>query len=328
MEQTSTVAADVASQRSTARSKSDSAVIKLLPKLARAVQWKQFGDAAEVLNQAAALIADRYPAVAKSVCRQMPGAMEPKRLVARPDNLVTARVPRHGLKAVVVSEETAIECRGILDEHNRRDALAAFQLHPRHKILLSGPPGNGKTMLAEAFAHELDVPYLVAKPSGLLASYMGESGKNLSILMEYAASGPCVLFLDEFEGVGKHRGDNHDVGEIHRITNQLLLNMDELPAHVVFVCATNLNDMLDKAVVRRFDFHIELPAPTEPLRLELAKRELNPALTPGHDLLSMAPEVAKRASENLHQVVELCRQLRRQLALYGKAQLPTEKVSS
>jgi SpoVK/Ycf46/Vps4 family AAA+-type ATPase len=315
----SEVASEGTDRRGASRARSDSAVIKLLPKLARAVQWKQFGAAVEILNQAAELVADRYPAVARSVSKQMPGIMEPKRLVALPENLVTTRVPRHGLDAVVVNEATASECKMILDEHSRREALAAFKLEPRHKLLLSGPPGNGKTMLAEAFAHELDVPYLVAKPSGLLASYMGETGKNLTTLMDYAASGPCVLFFDEFEGVSKQRGVGQDVGEIHRVTNQLLVNMDELPSHVMFICATNLDDILDKAIVRRFDFHIQLPAPTEALRLQLAKRELDPALTPGHDLQYMATDVVRRASASLHQVAELCRQVRRQLALYGEA---------
>lgn len=208
----------------------------------------------------------------------------------------------------------------MLDEHARRTELATFRLEPRHKILISGPPGNGKTMLAEAFAFELNVPYLVAKPSGIMESYMGGTSKNLDKLVAYASSGPCVLFFDEFDGVSKQRGGHQDVGEIHRVTNQLLLCMDQLPSHVTFICATNLDEMIDKAVLRRFDFHLRLPAPSEELRLKLARQELHPDLTPGHDLTAMALQVAQTSQENLHGVAELCRRLRRQLAPYGSVE--------
>lgn len=300
-----------------------SAVVKMLPALARSLQWHNQQEASKLLGEAADKIEERYPAVAKSIRRQIPSRAQPTRLVARPDHLVALRNPRHGLDEVVVEESVALACRRILDEHARREDLAAFSLEPRHKVLLSGPPGNGKTMLAEALAKELDAPFLVMKPSGVMDSFLGKTERNLAEVMDYAATGPCVLFLDEFDGVGKQRGGNHDVGEMHRVANQLLLSMDQLPSHVVLIAATNLEHILDQAVRRRFDFHLEIRKPTVELRQELASRELDPARTPGHDLRVLVPKVATIASESLHAVVDLCRDLRRQVALYGKAELPT-----
>lgn len=309
-------------------SRVDAAMLKLLPKIAQALRWNQVSEASSTLRVIAEQLAQTHPAVAKSIDRQLPNALQPVRLVARPDSLVAMREPKHGFDAVVVTDDIAEQCKQIVDEHNRRETLATFSLQPRHKVLLYGPPGNGKTMLAEAFAFEMKVPYLIAKMSGIIDSHLGSTGRNIDTLMEYAASGPCVLFLDEFDGVSKNRDGGTDVGEMHRVTNQLLLSMQDLPSHVMLVCATNLDEMIDKAIRRRFDFHLDLARPNRELRLRLAHRELDPSLTPGHDLTEMAAQVADLAQANLHEVAELCRRLRRQLALYGKAQLPTAQTKA
>jgi SpoVK/Ycf46/Vps4 family AAA+-type ATPase len=314
-------AANAAARRKPAP-RADSAIFKSLPKIAQALRWNQVGDATTMLRGLAERLAETHPAVASSITKQLPNQLQPTRLTTRPDHLVAMREPKHGFDAVVVSADIAAQCAQIVDEHNRRETLAAFSLQPRHKVLLSGPPGNGKTMLAEAFAFEMKVPYLVAKTSGIIDSHLGTTGRNVDTLMDYAASGPCVLFLDEFEGVSKRRDSGMDVGEMHRITNQLLLSMQDLPSHVMLVCATNLDDMIDKAIRRRFDFHLDLARPSNDLRLKLALRELDPSLTPGHDLTAMAARVAALAETNLHEVAQLCRRLRRQLALYGQAELP------
>lgn len=197
--------------------------------------------------------------------------------------------------------------------------LAQFKLAPRHKILLYGPPGNGKTLLAEGLAKELDLPFLPVKYAGMIESYLGSTGKNLQSIFDYAATAPCVLFMDEFDGVAIDRGDSKDVGEIRRVTNQLLILLDRLPPTCMFVAATNADELLDRAIQRRFDFVLQLPAPTQDLRRRCAERELAPSMTPGHDITCHAEAVAELPLANLSGLVKLCQRIRRDLVLNSGA---------
>jgi len=300
----------------------ESAAIKLLPKLIEAARWNQVNRVSEISEQIAVVIEERQPAMARSIRRQSQGIPQ-QPPVAPPKDILELREPRHGFEAVVVPPSIAQECRSIVDEHARRDDLSRFALEPRHKVLLYGPPGNGKTMLAEALAFEMHVPFLVVRYGGLIESFLGATGRNLDKAMAYAATGPCVLFMDEFDGVGMDRSRTGDVGELRRVTNHLLIAIDRLPSHVILICATNALDLVDGALRRRFDFPIELPAPTEALRLRCAERELDPSITGGHDLRSLASKVAMHAPTNLSDVVQLCRRLRREVALHGADQLTT-----
>lgn len=155
------------------------------------------------------------------------------------------------------------ECRSLIEEHRRADLLRSFGLSPRHRVLLVGPPGNGKTSLAESLAHELMVPMLSIRYDGIMGSYVGETATRLRKVFDYARQRPCVLFFDEFETLGKERGDEHETGEIKRVVSALLLQIDRLPPHVVVVTATNHRELLDRAVWRRFQLRLELPLPTQ-----------------------------------------------------------------
>ena len=102
-----------------------------------------------------------------------------------------------------------------------------------------GSPGNGKTSLAEAIATELMVPFIVIRYETLIGSYLGETANRLKQIIDYAKTQRCVLFLDEFETVGKERGDTHETGEIKRVVSSLLLQFDDLPDYVVVIAASN-----------------------------------------------------------------------------------------
>ena len=107
-----------------------------------------------------------------------------------------------------------------------------------------------------------DGPFVVARYDGLIASYLGETASRLNKLFEYVRTRACVLFFDEFDTIGKERGDVHETGEIKRVVSSLLLQIDALPSHVVVVTATNHPELLDRAVWRRFQLRLELPRPT------------------------------------------------------------------
>ncbi|MGH9890892.1 MAG: AAA family ATPase [bacterium] len=180
--------------------------------------------------------------------------------------------PERRLDDLLLPEIVTKACREILEEHRRVDLLRAHNLEPRHRVLLVGPPGNGKTSLAEALATELANPLLVVRYESVIASYLGETAVRLSRLFEQVRSRRCVLFFDEFDVVGKERGDIHETGEIKRVVSSLLLQVDALPSHVVVVSATNHPELLDRAVWRRFQLRLDLPVPSSSLGQEWFRR--------------------------------------------------------
>ncbi len=172
--------------------------------------------------------------------------------------------PRRSLGEMILSETVLSACHELIEEHARREILRSHNLSPRHRLLLAGAPGNGKTTLAEAMANALMVPLIVARYDGLIGSYLGETASRLRRLFDFARSRACVLFFDEFDTLGKERGDVHETGEIKRVVSSLLMQIDSLPDHVFVITATNHPELLDKAVWRRFQVRLELSPPSKP----------------------------------------------------------------
>lgn len=170
--------------------------------------------------------------------------------------------PERNLGSLVLPEKIRTQLQELVEEQHRAELLHAHNLRARNRILLAGPPGNGKTTLAEALAFELMYPLVVIRYETLVGSYLGETSSRLKSVLDYARTQRCVLFFDEFETLGKERGDTHETGEIKRVVSTLLLQLDEMPDYVVVVAASNHPELLDKAVWRRFQLRIELPTPT------------------------------------------------------------------
>jgi SpoVK/Ycf46/Vps4 family AAA+-type ATPase len=169
--------------------------------------------------------------------------------------------PRQRLDDLVLSLPVRESGRQLVEEHIRADVLRAHGYEPRHRVLLSGPPGNGKTSFAEAIAEALSLPLFVVRYDTLIGSYLGETNARLRKLFDYVRTQPCVLFFDEFDAIGKERGDTHETGEIKRVVSFLLLQLDQLPSYVVVIAATNHAELLDRAVWRRFQARLSFPAP-------------------------------------------------------------------
>jgi len=170
--------------------------------------------------------------------------------------------PRRDLASLFLDAATQAACRELIEEQQRKDLLRSYGLEPRHRMLLSGPPGNGKTSVAEAIATELLSPLFVVRYEAVIGSFLGETSSRLKKLFDFVRTHQCVLFFDEFDTLGKERGDTHETGEIKRVVSSLLLQIDSLPTHVVVVTATNHAELLDRAVWRRFQLRLALPAPT------------------------------------------------------------------
>ncbi|MHC1753806.1 AAA family ATPase [Humidesulfovibrio sp.] len=186
---------------------------------------------------------------------------------SRVKDLIHEVVPRKRLAELVLSNVCRKQCQELIEEQSRSDILRAYGLEPRHRLLLVGPPGNGKTSLAEAIAESLSVPFFIVRYEAIIGSYLGETAVRLKRVFDYARTTPCVLFFDEFDAVGKERGDTHETGEIKRVVTSLLMQVDDLPSYAVVIAATNHAELLDRAVWRRFQIRLNLPTPT---REELA----------------------------------------------------------
>ncbi len=176
-------------------------------------------------------------------------------------DLLVELTPRRSLEDLVLPQRVKQAVQEVVEEHHHSDILRSYNLKPRHRLLFAGPPGNGKTSLAEALASALMIPLVVPRYDALIGSYLGETASRFRRLFDYVRTRSCVLFFDEFDTVGKERGDVHETGEIKRVVSSLLLQIDDLPAHVVVVTATNHPELLDRAVWRRFQLRLELPPP-------------------------------------------------------------------
>ena len=177
-------------------------------------------------------------------------------------HLLHSRAPERRLSEVILKEANRTLIQEVVEEQHRSDLLKSYGLSPRNRLMFIGPPGNGKTTLAEALAHEIMVPLLVVHYEGLIGSFLGETASRLQKIFDYARQHRCVLFFDEFDVIGKERGDVHETGEIKRVVSSLLLQIDSLPSYTVVVVASNHAELLDTAVWRRFPVCLEMPRPT------------------------------------------------------------------
>lgn len=186
-------------------------------------------------------------------------------------DLVYEVIPEKRFSDLVLERDVLEICKEVVEEHHRADLLASYGIAPRHRLLFAGPPGNGKTTLAEAIASELMYPLIVVRYENVIGSYLGETASRLQKVFEAARSRKCVVFLDEFETLGKERGDTRETGEIKRVVSSLLMQIDRLPSHTVVITASNHPELLDRAVWRRFQVKVQLSTPTKEQVIQFIK---------------------------------------------------------
>jgi SpoVK/Ycf46/Vps4 family AAA+-type ATPase len=217
----------------------------------------------------------------------------------RLDDLELAPVPRR-----VVAE--------LIEEQRRADLLRSYGIEPRNRLLLSGPPGNGKTSVAEAIASELMLPFYVIRYEGMVSSFLGETAARLDNAFEFARTRRCVLFFDELDTIAKERSDEHETGEIKRVVSTLLLQIDQLPPHVVLIGATNHSELLDRAAWRRFQIRAELTTPSRAQATRFLER-----LTARMGDLGFAPRTLadKLAGASYAELEEFALDIRRRVVL-------------
>jgi cell division protease FtsH len=197
-----------------------------------------------------------------------------------------------------------------------------------HGVLLVGPPGTGKTLVARAVAGEANVPFFTISGSDFVEMFVGVGASRVRDMFEQAKkNAPCIIFIDEIDAVGRHRGAGLGGGndEREQTLNQLLVEMDgfEQNEGIIIIAATNRPDVLDPALLRpgRFDRQIVIPNPDvvgreKILRVHIRKVPLAPDVdlktiargTPGFsgaDLMNLVNEAALLAARRNRRIVAM-----------------------
>lgn len=217
--------------------------------------------------------------------------------------------PHRRLDELILPLPVSQQVKQLVEEQHRADLLRAHGMQPRHRVLLSGPPGNGKTSVAEAIAEALAVQFFTVRYDALVGSFLGETNTRLARLFDYARTVPCVLFFDEFDSIGKERGDTHETGEIKRVVSFLLMQIDQLPSYVVTVAATNHAELLDRAVWRRFQLRLALPQPSRDGLTAFLQRQLD--LWPEDAGIKAETLAAKLGKISFAEALDFCQTVRR-----------------
>ncbi|WP_442592075.1 AAA family ATPase [Pedobacter sp. AW31-3R] len=151
----------------------------------------------------------------------------------------------------------------LIKEHSYIEELHQYGLPVNNKIMLHGSTGCGKTTTAKAIATSLGKNIMILNLSNIICSRIGETSQNIKMVFDKARKEKAVLFLDEFDQIGKTRSvDDKDVGEMRRLVNTMIQLIDYYPEDALLICATNHESFIDPALLRRFQLSIGFTMPT------------------------------------------------------------------
>lgn len=187
-------------------------------------------------------------------------ATKPVDIESRID-IVDVSYPSINKSEIILDFYLEEEISKFIEGYKRRDDILDAGLNISNSLLLYGPPGCGKTTIAQYIASVLDLPLVTARLDGLVSSLLGSTSKNIRKIFDYASKRECVLFLDEFDVIAKLRDDKNELGELKRVVNSLIQNIDNFGNNNILIAATNHHELLDPAIWRRFTKVITLVKP-------------------------------------------------------------------
>jgi SpoVK/Ycf46/Vps4 family AAA+-type ATPase len=188
--------------------------------------------------------------------------------------LMSVEYPATRLSHMILEQSLGDQLRKIVHEQRQRAKLNEHGLHPRRKLLLVGPPGSGKTMTAAALAGELGLPLFSILLHGVITKFMGETAAKLKLVFDAMQETRGVYLFDEFDALGSKRSKDNDVGEARRILNSFLQFLEQDHGAALIIATTNHEELLDKALFRRFDALLKYHLPTKELFVTALKSRL------------------------------------------------------
>lgn len=176
-------------------------------------------------------------------------------------DIVEVSMPQMESHQVILSKYSQDAIHNFIESYVHRDLLFKSGLEVSNTLLLYGPPGCGKTTVAQYISSITGLPLVTARLDGMVSSLLGSTAKNIRKIFEYASKRECILFLDEFDVIAKLRDDKNELGELKRVVNSLLQNIDSFNNDSILIAATNHHELLDPAIWRRFSTIISLEKP-------------------------------------------------------------------
>lgn len=176
-------------------------------------------------------------------------------------DIVEVTTPQIEAPQVILSKYSQDAIHGFVESYTHRDVLLKSGLDVTNSLLLYGPPGCGKTTVAQYISSLTGLPLVTARLDGLVSSLLGSTAKNIRKIFDYASRRECILFLDEFDVIAKLRDDKNELGELKRVVNSLIQNIDTFNNDSILIAATNHHELLDPAIWRRFTTIVSLEKP-------------------------------------------------------------------
>lgn len=175
--------------------------------------------------------------------------------------IVQITTPQIKKENIILNRYMDEEIQAFIDFYKNRDDLLKAGIEISNSLLLYGPPGCGKTTVAQYISTITGLPLATARLDGMISSLLGSTAKNIRKIFDYASKRECILFLDEFDVIAKLRDDKNELGELKRVVNSLIQNIDEFSNDSILIAATNHHELLDPAIWRRFSMVITLEKP-------------------------------------------------------------------
>lgn len=229
--------------------------------------------------------------------------------------LVEVMYPEKYFSDLIVSEDRIIQLQQMVREFNNWDVLVSNGVFPTRRALFYGPPGCGKTLAAQALAGEIGIPMLYVRFDALISSYLGETASNIRKVFDYAKKDSWLIFFDEFDAIGRSRNDSTEHGEIKRVVNAFLQQIDNYKGRSLIIAATNFEQSLDYAIWRRFDETIRFDMPSNEEKVKLFDLKLKRFKGPAHVIEQYMNELKSFSHSDIEKV---CQIVMKQCVLEGK----------
>jgi SpoVK/Ycf46/Vps4 family AAA+-type ATPase len=233
----------------------------------------------------------------------------------REASLFEVLYPEKYLSDIVAAPEIVQQVEQVIKEFSNWDVLLSNGVYPTRRVLFYGPPGCGKTLTAQAIASEIGLPLLYVRFDAVISSYLGETATNIRKVFDYAKNDSFVIFFDEFDAIARSRNDRYEHGEIKRVVNTFLQQLDNFKGKSLVIAATNFEQSLDYAIWRRFDNTLRFDMPSDAERAKLFSLKLKQFKGPDYVISEFMGHMADFSHSDIEQV---CNTIMKQCILDGR----------